>query len=612
MKVEKEYIISLLESRLLTADHNASEEEDEGGRTCIAMWLDALAEYALHNKPIKFTPDGSEYPNGDLEDYLEQYSDEEEELSGPDVKCTEHSLLKSIWSTDQKFNLIIRASSDQVPPSITVELIDKSIIRDEHLQRVLEKLHSTFENFTSILDTKCLASYIDKVECRDKGEKSSWVAFHSLYFSDHIASVQIGVKSTNTEHLKHSVTLTVINQVYASGMKPYREYMHGRLQTCKSIFGNSERLNHSIGAIDGQSERDLYNELCMDPSTLMLNDHFFQFLDINMKKVLRNAIMSSGPHKKYYPVYDTSTPFIIHGNGMNAVAKLQTGIVNKGQFIKAVLDFQVDGGMVLTGDALNSANNIPTLCADSMTAYVEDTLYGSGSEDTACILKSSSIQLSGLKTSSVQVPDKRKTTFFLHVKYGHIMVVRIRERQSSADLSIYKGFRRIRTGESLDTNETLFKWLKTNISSAFIVAHKDAADLWKDESFRKSELFRSTTWTPLKWKMEDDKLFAFCMGWHHRLGENSVMKVLPSEILRQVTDKQQQPLTSEYVFKFLDEWFYFKGTDRNVYGRVLQLYPLVCTYESVCVACGGLICALHTMDLSCMNCSLPFCERSGL
>jgi len=238
MTVTKEYILSLLDARL-----SPSQTKNAAAKTCISLWMDAITDYATKNKPIEFTPEGSEYDDDDMNDNLSSNNQDEEEEEAVDARdWTQHSLLKSIWSADKMFNMTIRASSAS-DPAITVELMDMSPIYTPQLRYVIQKLHGTFKKIATKNDSQIMkASHTHTYE-----DSVAVVEFSSLFFIEHMALIQTEVNGgidPDTGILRHSVTLTVTNQVYASGMKTYEELMKERHQSCiekfyKVPFGHS-------------------------------------------------------------------------------------------------------------------------------------------------------------------------------------------------------------------------------------------------------------------------------------------------------------------------------------------------------------------------------------
>jgi hypothetical protein len=243
MTVTKEYILSLLDARL-----SSSQTKNAAAKTCISLWLDAITEYATNNKPIEFTPEGSEYDDDDMNDNLSLNNQDEEAVDAHD--WTQHSLLKSIWSTDKMFNMTIRACSD---PAITIELMDRSPIYSQQLKCVVQKLHGAFKKIASKIDSHSMkASYTHTVK-HPYEDSVAVVEFSSLFFIEHMALIQTEVSGgidPDTGIWRHSVTLTVTNQVYASGMKTYEELMKERHQFCIEKFYKvpfRHSISHTLG-----------------------------------------------------------------------------------------------------------------------------------------------------------------------------------------------------------------------------------------------------------------------------------------------------------------------------------------------------------------------------
>jgi hypothetical protein len=213
--------------------------------------------------------------------------------------------------------------------------------------------------------------------------------------------------------------------------------------------------------------------------------------------------------------------------------------------------------------------------------YAEACLWNRDSlrprTDTLCMLESS-------ECHTLQHP-KPTAKFFLHFTTDHVVVLRIshahtclnKQNKFVLHVSVDKVHR-----QCPELFDPIFRANATKKLSILAIS----------PNFRS---FPTLEWTPIPYLQ--DRMFAFAMGGHRRLGEKSQTSKFPTDLVNVITKRYPIPVDTHYLLQFADAW----QLDGEGGSKALQRYHKVQSYPASTDTAGS----IPSSHMSCAKCGCP-------
>jgi hypothetical protein len=332
----------------------------------------------------------------------------------------------------------------------------------------------------------------------------------------------------------------------------------------------------------------------------MIDGHVEEFLKLHLS--YDNIEMYETSSKKHMLGHSMEYSVKLAGYGFHADVRVDLkfecfvyeGEINFHEIrIKFVFEKPEEDG---TSDATytESATKIPSYYAECMENIIKRAWYESAGiqegNDTICILES----------LGIEIKNDPRDSQFIHIRENHIMHANVVHYTNKNDCEnehlglvfhMVKGPRRI-----MGFRQNNYMLIRLQMHMTLCSLNRNEIkqqsgywDCWNTILQGKDCLFDSWRWTSLSWKQNDDKLLAFSMGQHPRLGRGSLVMDFSPDNVRNILQPRNEGILPiiikvQTLVNFIERWFYWGPTVCDVFPE----FNIIGFMGERCMRCKGL------------------------